>query len=128
MQAGGAMGLYKKAAAFMLFALLALLWIGEAGGQEGADTEASSSADRRVFMLDVDGAIGPATRDFVTRSLAAAARRDAALVVIRMDTPGGLDASTRDIIKAILNSPVPVATWVAPDGARACRSPARVAG
>jgi membrane-bound serine protease (ClpP class) len=55
----------------------------------------------------------------VTRSLDTAAERGAGLVIIRMDTPGGLDASTRDIIKAILNSSVPVATWVAPGGARA---------
>jgi membrane-bound serine protease (ClpP class) len=70
-------------------------------------------------VLDVQGPIGPATRDFITRSLETAVEREAALVIIRMDTPGGLDASTRDIIMAILNSPVPVATYVAPPGARA---------
>jgi len=120
MHAGGAMGLYKKAMAFLLLALLTLLWAREVGGQEPEAPEAAPPAtERTVFLLDVDGAIGPATRDFLSRSLETAAERDAALVVIRMDTPGGLDASTRDIIKAILNSPVPVATWVAPGGARA---------
>jgi membrane-bound serine protease (ClpP class) len=72
-----------------------------------------------AIVLDVEVPIGPATRDFLTRSLETAAERSAALVIIRMDTPGGLDASTRDIIKAILNSPVPVATFVSPPGARA---------
>jgi membrane-bound serine protease (ClpP class) len=72
-----------------------------------------------ALLLDVQGPIGPAIRDFIVRSLASAAERKAPLVVIRLDTPGGLDASTRDIVKAILNSPVPVATFVAPEGARA---------
>jgi membrane-bound serine protease (ClpP class) len=75
--------------------------------------------DRRAILVDVQGPIGPATMDFLTSSLEEAASRNAELVIIRLDTPGGLDASTRGIIKAILNSPVPVATFVAPEGARA---------
>ncbi len=75
--------------------------------------------DRRAIVLDVLGPIGPATAEYVVDSLEKAALRNAELVVIRMDTPGGLDASTRDIVKAILNSPVPVATFVTPGGARA---------
>ena len=67
----------------------------------------------------VQGPIGPATMDFLVKSLEEAALRNAELLIIRLDTPGGLDASTREIVKAILNSPVPVATFVAPEGARA---------
>ena len=77
------------------------------------------SPDRRDILVNVQGPIGPATMDFLVSSLEEAASRNAELVIIRLDTPGGLDASTRGIVKAILNSPVPVATFVAPEGARA---------
>ena len=77
------------------------------------------SPDRRAILVNVQGPIGPATMDFLVSSLEEAASRNAELVIIRLDTPGGLDASTRGIVKAILNSPVPVATFVAPEGARA---------
>ncbi len=72
-----------------------------------------------VAKLTVSGPIGPATTDYLTRSMARAADAGAQLIVIEMDTPGGLDAATRDIIKAILASPVPVATYVHPAGSRA---------
>jgi membrane-bound serine protease (ClpP class) len=88
--------------------------------QSSPQTDISAeSADRRAILLDLQGPIGPATVEFLTDSLEEATARNAELVIIRMDTPGGLDASTRDIVKAILNSPVPVATYVAPGGARA---------
>ncbi|MCA8155919.1 nodulation protein NfeD [Burkholderia contaminans] len=77
------------------------------------------AASRPVVVIPINGAIGPASADFIVRSLDRAAREHAPLAILQLDTPGGLDTSMRQIIKAILGSPVPVAAFVAPGGARA---------
>jgi membrane-bound serine protease (ClpP class) len=84
-----------------------------------ANGAADSAGERRVWLVELDGAVGPASADLVIRAIDDAARAGAGAIVIRMDTPGGLDAAMRDIVKAILASPIPVITFVAPDGARA---------
>ena len=72
-----------------------------------------------ILHATLDGSINPATRDYVVRFLERAARDEAELAILQLDTPGGLETSMRDIISAELASPVPVVVYVAPSGARA---------
>jgi membrane-bound serine protease (ClpP class) len=80
---------------------------------------AAAAAPPKAYLIDLKGAVSPVSADFVVRGIHSAAEDGAAVIVLRMDTPGGLDRSMRDIIQAILSSPVPVACYVAPSGARA---------
>jgi membrane-bound serine protease (ClpP class) len=79
----------------------------------------AATPPRPVVVLSIDGAIGPAYADYVTQAISHAASSGAGLVVLELDTPGGLDTSMRTIIRAILTAPLPVACYVAPSGARA---------
>jgi membrane-bound serine protease (ClpP class) len=95
---------------------IVLLFAGPASGQS-ADTVAP--AERFATFVELSGPIGPAMSRYIEASLADAGNQHSALIILQMDTPGGLDTSMRDIIKAILASPVPVVAYVAPSGARA---------
>jgi membrane-bound serine protease (ClpP class) len=77
------------------------------------------SASAAVLKIKVDAPIHPVTSEYIVRSLAAADRDGADLVLLTLDTPGGLDTSMREIISAIVNAKTPVAVWVGPSGSRA---------
>jgi membrane-bound serine protease (ClpP class) len=93
-----------------------LLLVGPASSRSDAT---AAPPDRFATLVELSGPIGPAMSRYVERSLLDAGNGSSTVVILQMDTPGGLDTSMRDIIKAILASPVPVVSYVAPSGARA---------
>jgi len=95
---------------------LTLLCAGASAAQQPAAGGEQADA---ALLLEISDAIGPATSDFFVRALDRARERKARLVIVQMDTPGGLDSAMRDMIRAMLASPVPVAIYVSPSGARA---------
>lgn len=101
----------------VIVAIACLLALAAIGRAESPTSQSAGSG--RALLLEINGPIGPATSSFIVRGIERAAEEDARLVIIQMDTPGGLDTAMRDIIKGILASPVPVVTWVAPSGSRA---------
>ena len=98
-----------------MLCLLCLLWP-LARPAAGAQPRPGAAS---VSLLTVDGPIGPAYADYIERGIAGAGARGDRLVILQLDTPGGLDTSMRIIVRAILAAPLPVACFVAPSGARA---------
>jgi membrane-bound serine protease (ClpP class) len=89
------------------------------GATEHVTAATERSAAPTIVGLEIKGAIGPATSRYIVHGIEEAKNSGASVVVLQMDTPGGLDTSMRDIIRAILASTIPVVTYVAPSGARA---------
>ena len=85
----------------------------------GLALSTTARADGTAILLDLDGALGVATAEFIVGGIDDAQERNANLIIIRMDTPGGLMEPMRDIVQSILGSSVPVVTYVSPGGARA---------
>src|SRR2546428_8525756 len=80
---------------------------------------ASAQTNRTIIQIEQTGTVDPLSAHYVERVVKDAGRRHAEAIVVRIDTPGGLDSSMRQIIQAIQNSEVPVLCWVGPPGARA---------
>jgi membrane-bound serine protease (ClpP class) len=113
----------SRSAVFLALALVAAAgWCARdqaRGAELPAAGAAGNSAAGVASLLEINGPIGPATSHYVVRGLDAAEKSGARLVILEIDTPGGLDSAMRDIIRAILASPVPVVGYVSPPGARA---------
>ena len=84
-----------------------------------AHAQAQQQADNRVLLTTIDGVIGVSATRQLTQAIEAASQQQAQVLIVQLDTPGGLVTSTRDIIKLMIASPVPVVVYVAPSGARA---------
>jgi membrane-bound serine protease (ClpP class) len=101
--------LTRKIVGIFLFVIAALV----------LNTVSANRTGQHVLQLSIDGAIGPATEDYIARAFSTAEETQPELIIIRMDTPGGLDTAMRGIIKHIANSSIPVASYVSPTGSRA---------
>jgi membrane-bound serine protease (ClpP class) len=105
----------RIALALGLIATGAWALVGNAGAQSAGTAQTSGTA----YSIELNATINPATAKWISSALDDAADQDASLAIIRLDTPGGLSDSMRDIIKDMAAAPIPVAVYVSPDGARA---------
>ncbi len=80
---------------------------------------AVTTADNRAYLVEIDGAIGPVSQELITRGIDTAEAEGASMIILQMNTPGGLDHSMREIIRGILDAHVPVITFISPQGSRA---------
>ena len=102
----------------LLFLMTALIGVKLTVPQNALADQALASA-WPVMQLTIEGAVGPASSDYIQRNMDAATESGFKMILLRIDTPGGLDSSMREIIKKIVASPLPVIGYVAPSGARA---------
>jgi membrane-bound serine protease (ClpP class) len=102
-----------------VLALLAMLFLRAAPAGDATAAPAADEGAGTATVLEINGPIGPATSRYVVHGIESAHQHGSRLVVLELDTPGGLDSAMRDIIRAILASPVPVVSYVSPSGARA---------
>lgn len=100
-------------------ALLVLLWPLSLLQAREAGDEGAAGGTSPVYVLTIDGPINPGYFDYMKRGFKAAAEDGAQLILIRLNTPGGLLTTTRDMVSKILESDVPVAVYVTPQGAHA---------
>ena len=105
--------------AVLALAVALVATAGATGNPAGAADTVGNPGSSVATVLEIDGAIGPATARYVVKGIEDAHAAGSRVVVLRIDTPGGLDTSMRDIIRAILAAPLPVVSYVAPSGARA---------
>ena len=119
MKAASLRALVKIAGAIGMALTAVVTFAGDAVPSAARAAASLAGSPPSVTVLEVKGAIGPATSHYVVRGIEGAQKSGARLVILEMDTPGGLDGAMRDIIRSILASNVPVATYVSPPGARA---------
>jgi membrane-bound serine protease (ClpP class) len=106
--------------------VLSLAVFAFASAQESRAPANAARPSPMAKVLDIKGPIGPATSRFVEKGLQSAQDQNSQLVILQIDTPGGLDTAMRDIIRAILASSIPVVAYVAPSGARAASAGAYI--
>ncbi len=111
-------GASARPSALLLAALLAALVLGAGGHAQAQQGGASAASAARVIELRIGDEVEPVMAEYIDNGIEPAAREHASLVLITMDTPGGLETSMQDMISHILSSPVPVAVFVSPTGSR----------
>jgi membrane-bound serine protease (ClpP class) len=86
---------------------------------QSAWADATTTNTNKAYLVEIDGSIGPVSQELITRGIDSAESEGASMVILQMNTPGGLDHSMREIVQAILDAHIPVITFISPQGSRA---------